>query len=109
MKFMKTSIRNIMIAGALALGGIPAAEACTGICMTAKDGTVIPARTMEFGVDLESDIIVVPRGYAYVGETTSGVPGMKWKTKYGYVGANGKGEPIIADGVNEKGLYAGLF
>lgn len=45
--------------------------ACTGICLMAEDGSVVPARTMEFGVDLESDIIVVPRGYAYMGETTT--------------------------------------
>jgi choloylglycine hydrolase len=100
--------KNIVIAAAILVAG-PAAEACTGICLTAGDGTVVPARTMEFGVNLQSNIIVVPRGYTYVGETTSGVPGMTWKTKYGYVGANAMGAPIIADGLNEKGLYAGLF
>jgi choloylglycine hydrolase len=30
-------------------------------------------------------------------------------TKYGVVGANGFGQPVILDGINEAGLYVGLF
>jgi choloylglycine hydrolase len=32
----------------------PAAEACTGIRLVAKDGGVVAARSLEFGFDLHS-------------------------------------------------------
>ena len=48
-------------AGALLLSS--AADACTGIRLTAADGTVVHARTLEFAVDIHSDVIVSPRGF----------------------------------------------
>jgi choloylglycine hydrolase len=86
-----------------------AAQACTGIRLIAADGTVIYARTLEFELDLESEILVVPRGYARTGTTPDGDNGMKWTSKYASVGANGVGLPFLFDGVNEKGLAVGLF
>src|SRR5271169_5449930 len=98
------------IAVALLLGGAgPSALACTGIRLIAEDGTVVHARTLEFATDIHSDVIVIPRGYARVGTTPDGKPGMKWTSKYASVGANGVGKPFIFDGVNEKGLASGLF
>jgi choloylglycine hydrolase len=98
------------IAVALLLGGAaPSAQACTGITLVAADGTVVHARTLEFAIDLHSDVIMVPRGYARVGTTPDGKPGLKWKAKYASVGANGVGMPVLFDGVNEKGLSSGLF
>ncbi len=85
------------------------ALACTGIRLTAADGTVVPARTLEFAIDLHSDVIVVPRGYARTGTTPDGKEALKWTSKYASVGANGVGMPVLFDGFNEKGLYAGLF
>jgi choloylglycine hydrolase len=84
-------------------------QACTGIMLTADDGTVVHARTMEFAIDIHSDVIVVPRGYSRVGTTPDGKQGLKWKAKYASVGTNGVGFPVLFDGVNEKGLASGLF
>jgi choloylglycine hydrolase len=84
-------------------------QACTGIRLTAADGAVVAARTLEFAIDLHSDVIVVPRGYARAGTTPDGKEGLKWKAKYASAGANGVGLPFLFDGLNEKGLYAGLF
>jgi choloylglycine hydrolase len=97
----------IVAAGALFLSS--AAEACTGIRLIAADGTVVHARTLEFAIDLESEILVSPRGYERVGLTPDNRDGLKWKAKYASVGANGVGLPILIDGVNEAGLAAGLF
>ena len=83
--------------------------ACTGIRLIAEDGTVVRARTLEFPVELDSDVITVPRGYARTGTTPEGDKGLKWTTKYASLGANGVGLPVIFDGVNEKGLSIGLF
>ncbi len=94
----------------LVMGGlVPPAQACTGLRLTAEDGTVVHARTLEFGVDLGSDVIMVPRGYARTGTAPDGKPGMKWKAKYASLGANGVELPYIFDGLNEKGLAVGTF
>ena len=89
--------------------GFQSAQACTGIRLVAADGTVVYARTLEFAVDLHSDVTMVPRGYARIGSTPDGKEGLKWKVKYANIGANGLGMPLIFDGLNEKGLAIGLF
>src|ERR1700733_5567302 len=81
----------------------PPAQACTGIRLSAADGTIVHARTLEFAVDLHSDVIMVPRGYARVGTTPDGKSGIKWNAKYASVGTNGVGLPFLFDGLNEKG------
>ena len=83
--------------------------ACTGITIKPKDGSIIFARTLEFAVDIKSNIIVVPRGKEYVGTAPGDKPGLRWKTKYGIVGANAFDLPVTVDGLNEKGLHVGLF
>jgi choloylglycine hydrolase len=83
--------------------------ACTGITIKPKDGSIIFARTLEFALDLKSNIIVVPRGKEYVGTAPGDKPGLSWKTKYGIVGANAFDMPVTVDGLNEKGLHVGLF
>ena len=75
----------------------------------AEDGTVVDARTMEFSIDIHCDLIMVPRGYSRIGSTPDGKEGFKWKAKYASVGLNGVGKPFLFDGLNEKGLAAGLF
>ncbi len=84
-------------------------QACTGIRLIAEDGTVVYARTLEFNVDLDSDVIMVPRGYARSGTTPEGENGLRWTSKYASIGANGVGLPFLFDGLNEKGLAAGTF
>jgi choloylglycine hydrolase len=85
------------------------ATACTGIRLTAKDGTIVYARTLELGGDLDSSILIVPHGYAFRGETPMGTPGFRWTTKYAFVGPNAEGLPFVCDGMNEKGLAVGCF
>lgn len=85
------------------------ASACTGITIRPADGSVIFSRTMEFGADLKSNVIIVPRGYEFEGTAPGDQPGMRWKSKYGIVGTNAFDEPLIADGLNEQGLHVGVF
>ncbi len=85
------------------------APACTGITIRPEDGSIIFGRTLEFAVDLKSNIIVVPRDKEYVGGTPSGKPGLRWTTKYGVVGVSAFNLPITLDGLNEQGLAVGLF
>jgi choloylglycine hydrolase len=111
---VKTQAKNI-VARLLAAGAMlglvvgPPAQACTGIELIAVDGSVVHARTLEFGIDLKSNVIMVPRGYSRTATTPDGKPGKTWTAKYASLGANALGMPILVDGLNERGLAVGLF
>ncbi len=102
----RSTIAGILTA---ALSFAPAAQACTGIRLIAKDGGVIAARSLEFGFDLHSDVMVVPAGTMLTGTLPDGGKGIGYKAKYGFVGANAEGMTAIVDGINDQGLYVGLF
>lgn len=79
--------------------------ACSVFRVTAKDGTLISTRTMEFGYDVQSAIVVIPRGKEFVSPTADNKAGLSWKNKYGYVAVDGFGEDVaVFDGLNEAGL-----
>src|SRR5213592_2781496 len=101
--------KTIIVAAAFCSLLAPTVQACTGIRLIAEDGTVVHARTMEFAIDIHSDVMMIPRGFARTGTTPDGKEGLKWKAKYASVGANGVGLPVLFDGLNEKGLAAGTF
>ena len=84
--------------------------ACTGIMLKSEDGAHIHARTLEFGVDLKSKVLFIPRNYALQGLTDNlQLPGLHWSSKYAVLGINAFGQEAYIDGVNEKGLAGGLF
>ena len=63
--------------------------ACSDFRVKAQDGTVVIGRSMEFPVDLKSELCVVPRGAG----------------KYGFLAVNAFGiKDAYVDGFNEKGL-----
>lgn len=106
--------KNLLAAGLL-LGlaaMLPApAEACTGITLTAADGSQVVARTIEWGgSDLNSGYVIVPRGYAQQSMVAGGAKeGKAFKARYGYVGLTVEMQEFVAEGLNEAGLSAGLF
>lgn len=103
-------LRLVLVAClAAVLAFAPMAQACTGIRLVAKDGGVIAARTLEFGFNLYSEVMVVPAGTALTGTLPDGGKGISYTTKYGFAGANGMRLPAIIDGINDHGLYVGLF
>ncbi len=108
-QFVRNNVTPAIAAALLVCGAVQSVQACTGIRLTAQDGTVVHARTLEFGSDIHSDVIMVPRGYARTGTTPDGKPGLTWKAKYASLGANGVGLPFVFDGLNEKGLAVGTF
>ena len=92
-----------------ALAWAPIAQACTGIRLIAKDRGVVAARTLEFGFDLHSEVMVVPAGTTLTGTLPDGGKGISYQSKYGFAGANAEGMTAIVDGINDQGLYVGLF
>ena len=88
----------------------PKVEACTGISFTAKDGSKVIGRTMEWGTfPLDSRLVLVPRGHTQLAVTPTGKNGMRLTAKYGYAGIGVLEENFIAEGMNEKGLVGELF
>jgi len=106
--FKMTNLFNIALL--IVAFGAHTASACTGIILRSTDGATVPARTMEFGFDVLSNIFAVPAGTSI--ETLGlnpDVSGFKYEAKYGFLGANGLDMPIVFDGVNTEGLYFGAF
>lgn len=84
---------------------------CTGIKLRSKDNAIIAARTLEFGANvIKTNIIFVPRNTPYNGTTPEkGALGLKWQSNYAFIGINFFNYPHAMDGLNEKGVYVGLF
>lgn len=86
------------------------ALACTGLSLTAADGSYVQARTIEWGNSaLKSMYVVIPRGQSLQSLTPGSEPGVAFKARYGVVGLAVVEEAFIAEGINEAGLSAGLF
>ena len=83
---------------------------CTGIRLKGADNTAVYGRTMEWGAfDLESRVLIVPRGHEFTGSTPDGKPGARWTSHHGLVGLDGLNQPFLLDGINDKGLACGAF
>lgn len=87
------------------------ALACTGITVKTTANGIVQARTVEYGEEnLHSQLVITPRGQKFQSLTSEGkMNGLKWTTKYGYVGISMINEMFIGEGVNEEGLNAGIF
>lgn len=86
------------------------ASACTGISLSAQDGSRVVARTVEWAATpMQCGYVVSPRGHIHQSYTPTGENGLKYKGVYGYVGIYTEYEPFVVEGVNEAGLSAGLF
>lgn len=83
-------------------------EGCTGIRLTAKDGQSVHGRTFEFGINVDTSIVVIPREYPFIATTPNG-KGLEYKSKYASIGAMCYDNVAIMDGLNEKGLSVGSF
>ena len=84
---------------------------CTGITLKAKDGAVVVSRTVEWALNdaQHNKILVVPRNKTFRGQTPEGLNGKTWNGKYGFVTLTAYGQPYGPDGLNEEGLYVGVY
>ncbi len=90
--------------------GSQSLDACTAFQIKSKDGANIYCRSMEFGVDLQSNLLIAPRGSEYKGTAPDNQMGLQWQSKYGFVGLNQALSPtFVSDGMNEKGLVVGVL
>lgn len=91
-------------AGMLLGAGI--ADACTRVVYLGEDDRVITARSMDWKVDVASNLWVFPRGMQRSG--MAGDNSIEWTSKYGSVITSGF-DIATTDGVNEKGLAANVL
>lgn len=84
----------------------PIAEACTRFVYHGAEDHVITARSMDWKVDVGTNLWVFPRGMERSGE--AGPNSIQWTSKYGSVIASGY-DIATTDGMNEAGLVANVL
>lgn len=84
----------------------PVAEACTRLVYHGANDQVITARSMDWKVDVGTNLWVFPRGMKRSGE--AGPNSIQWQSKYGSVIASGY-DVSTTDGMNEAGLVTNVL
>jgi choloylglycine hydrolase len=109
--FKKLLVGGIFTFTLLGVAFMPStALACTSLALKAEDGATVYGRTMEWGTfDLNSRLVIVPRGHEFQGHTPDGKPGHQWEAKYGVVALDMVEKDYFSDGMNEKGLVVGVL
>jgi len=100
-----------LLACSLQLGFPGHGGACTGISLESEDGAVVVARTVEWALSdaQHNRIAVFPRNRAFTAMTPEGANGMRWQGRHGFVSMTAYGQPYGPDGLNEQGLYVGMY
>lgn len=104
-----SKIGRVVVASALIVTtAVAPSLACTGMMLINKDVSLVAGRTVEFSIPLKASAALIPRGYAFTGETPAG-PGLKYTAKYAAAGIYSFDDVKLMDGINEAGLVAGAF
>ncbi len=85
---------------------------CTSFTIGDRRSGFVYGRTMEFTLDLRSEIVVIPAGSKLSGTDRHGEVGkggLEWEAKYSVAAANALGLVMAVDGVNERGLVFGAL
>lgn len=101
--FAATCVAVSVMASMLAA---PVAQACTRFVYHGANGQIITARSMDWKVDVGTNLWVFPRGMARSGE--AGPNSIQWTSRYGSVIASGY-DVSTTDGMNEAGLVANVL
>lgn len=84
-------------------------QACTAVNITAKDGSVVAGRTMEWAFDMKWQLTVNPKGTAitFTAPSAMKLPASSVPSKYAFAGISPAilpGPPAYLEGQNEAGL-----
>ena len=95
----------------LSLSASSIAHACTGISLKAANGSVVAGRTVEWALSDAQHyrIALFPRAKQYTSLTPEGPKGMRWTGRYGFLSMTAYGQDYGPDGMNEAGLYVGMY
>lgn len=103
---LRFSIVRWVCAASLIVLNILPASACTRAVYLGPNGNIITVRSMDWKVDVGTNLWILPRGIQRNGEI--GPTSLKWTAKYGSIVATGY-DVSTTDGMNEKGLVANLL
>jgi choloylglycine hydrolase len=104
------SCKKLGLVSALSLLlSVSPALACTDAHIVALDGSVLSARSMEFGPALDSRLVIRPRGSKLESPAPDGAKGLSLVGKHGYVYMDGFKIDAVTDGLNEAGLSFGAL
>lgn len=107
---MRKITKGLLLGAVAMASGAYYSLACTGISLTAADGSYVQARTIEWAKgELKSEYVIIPRGEKLQSYTPTGANGLRFVARYGVVGLAVVEREFIAEGINEEGLSAGLF
>lgn len=93
-----------LLCGSLVAASV--ADACTRLVYLGENGQVVTARSMDWKLDVGTNLWVLSRGIARNGE--AGPNSAEWTAKYGSVVATGY-DVATTDGMNEAGLVANVL
>jgi choloylglycine hydrolase len=82
---------------------------CTDFVVEAQDGTLVHGRSLEFAMDLQTELNVAQRNLHFVSKAPKSQKGVEWSSKYGYLKATVLGKNFAMDGLNEMGLSFGYL
>ena len=106
---MNSRLSALLLSASCMASQVPLA-ACTGITLRSKDGATVASRTIEWAESVMNTMyVVVPQHQELQSLTPSGMDGIKFKARHGFVGLAVEQKEFIVEGINEKGLSAGLF
>lgn len=95
----------VLAVSLLLILAIDVSFACSDFQLKAKDGSIVIGRSMEFPIDLYSNVVIVPRGIQSTSINDKGAKGITWTSKYGFLGIDAfKVKNAYVEGFNEKGL-----
>lgn len=83
--------------------------ACTDFLINTSSGNYINGRSLEFATTMQTELQVVPRGESLQSIAPNNCAGLKWTSKYSYMGVSCIAADNIVDGMNEKGLTVGAL
>lgn len=107
---MNRTLRTLCAALAFAITVAPAG-ACTGISLKAADGAVVVSRTVEWALSdaTHDSLVLFPRAHVFTAQTPEGYNGLRWTGRYGFVSLRAYDQDYGPDGLNEAGLYVGMY
>ena len=105
-----TGLATVLSSSLLSIAFIQDANACTGVSFVANDGSQVVARSIEWAAErMPNFYVIVPQGHKMQSFTPDGIDGMIYVAKYGFAGVSVMSDELMVEGLNEKGLSAGLF
>lgn len=103
--FMKKTILWITFLGVFHTVGF----ACTDFVLKSNDNNYVVGRSLEFAMILNTQAKLFEKGQSIQSRISNNQPGIKWVSKYSYVGMFVQPGDTVIDGFNDQGFSIGVL